>query len=159
MRFEYTPLAAVLLMGAPFTGSLPAPAEIPWMSEEAMRADLTGRTLEGYYHFPVSWTASFEEGGRYHVRERDLEAKELQAEGRWYFRGRAFCLFYGPPSWPLLERCAAVTKISANCYEFHLVWPGVRPRLDDGGFRPQPLWHSRGWRRGEPPTCEEKPTV
>ena len=128
------------------------------MSEEAIRADFVGRTLQGYYYFGIAWIASFDQGGRYRVTEKEEDGIELQAEGQWYFRGRAFCFFYGPPSWPLRERCAAVTKISANCYAFHLFRADAGPPIDALGFQPRRSWHSRGWRQGEPSTCEEKPT-
>jgi len=104
------------------------------MSEEAMRADFVGNTLQGYYRDGVTWTASFDEGGRYRVSEKELDAKELQAEGRWYFRGRAFCFLYGPPAWRLEKRCVAAVKIRANCYEFHLVWPSARLPFDERGL-------------------------
>lgn len=151
LRRSFLCLACALLANLPL-----ATAENPWMSEEAMRADFAGKRLEGYYYFSVTWTATFDEGGRYQVGEREPDGRVLEAQGRWYFRGQAFCLFYGPPSWLLLERCSQVRKISSNCYEFHLVWPDGRPR-DEGGAQPQPLWHSRGWRQGEPSTCETNP--
>jgi hypothetical protein len=50
-------------------------------------------------------------------------------------------------------------KLGANCYEFHLVWPDARVAGDAKSFRPEPRWHSRGWRRGEPSTCEATPAV
>jgi hypothetical protein len=128
--------------------------ETPWMSEEAMRADFVGTTLRGYYRDGGPWVASYDGGGRYDVREG-----ELQAVGNWYFRGRAFCFLYGPPAWPLEERCVATVKVSANCYEFHLVWPDPRVPGDAKSFQPQRRWHSRGWRPKEPSTCEPVPIV
>jgi hypothetical protein len=144
-------LAACALLAAQW----PAAAEAPWMSEEAMRADFVGETLEGYYWTGRPWTASYAGNGRYEVREG-----EKHAVGTWYFRGRAFCFHYGPPDWPLAERCGAVRKLSANCYQFHLVLPtasgGV---LREGDFWPLVRWNSRGWRVREPSTCEERPVV
>ena len=125
-----------------------------WMSEEAMRADFVGNTLRGYYRDGGPWTASYGGGGRYEVREG-----ELRAAGSWYFRGRAFCFLYGPPAWALEERCIATVKVGDNCYEFHLVWPDARAAGNGKSFRPEPRWHSRGWRSKEPSTCEATPTV
>ena len=147
-------VGCALLAGSPQTS-----AEPPWMSEEAMRADFVGKTLQGYYRDGVTWSASYDEEGRYRVGEKELDGKELRAEGRWYFRGRAFCFFYGPPAWRLEERCVATVKVGANCYEFHRDWPDARMPSDGRGFSPEPRWHSRGWRQGEPSTCEEKATV
>ena len=109
-------VACALLAKSPL-----ASAETPWMSEEAMRADFIGVTLQGYYYDGSTWTASYAGSGRYDVREG-----ALRAVGNWYFRHRAFCFLYGPPSWPLEERCVAAVKVGTNCYEFHLVWPDAR---------------------------------
>ena len=117
-------LACALLAKVPL-----ATAEMPWMSQEAMRADFVGETLRGYYRDGTPWTASYGDAGRsdrYEVGEG-----KLRAVGTWYFRDRAFCFFYGPPVWPLEERCVATIKVGANCYEFHLVWPDARA-VDDG---------------------------
>jgi hypothetical protein len=142
-------LAVAALLGAPRLAS----ANARWMSEAAMRADFIGGTLQGFYRDGRTWVASYAGSGRYEVREG-----ERHAVGIWYFRGQAFCFHYGPPHWPLLERCGAVAKLSANCYQFHFVFPGSGPeppREED--FRPLPVWSSRGWRQQEPSTCEEKP--
>ena len=142
-------LACALLAKVPL-----AAAEIRWMSQEAMRADFVGETLRGYYYDGRPWTGSYAGGGRYEVREG-----ERHAVGTWYFRGRAFCFFYGPPHWPLAELCGAVNKLSANCYEFHRVYPSTGDFLREGDFRPTQRWVSRGWRVREPSTCEERPIV
>jgi hypothetical protein len=119
-----------------------------------MRADFVGGTLRGYYRTGGPWIASYDGGGHYDVREG-----ELRAVGSWYFRGRAFCFLYGPPVWSLEERCVATVKVSANCYEFHLVWPDAQDDGEGKGFRPQRRWHSRGWRQKEPSTCDTTPIV
>ena len=149
MRRPFLCLACALLANLPL-----ATAETPWMSQEAMRAAFIGETLRGYYRDGGPWTASYDGTGRYDVREG-----ELRAVGNWYFRDRAFCFHYGPPVWPLEERCVATVKVGANCYEFHLVWPDARAARDGKSFRPEPRWHSRGWRQREPSTCEVTPSV
>ena len=143
-----------LLACAPLATLSLAAAEIRWMSQEAMRADFVDKTLRGYYHDGTPWTASYGGDGRYDVREGGL-----RAVGSWYFRDRAFCFFYGPPAWSLEERCVATVKVGANCYEFHLVLPDARVPGDREDFRPEPRWHSRGWRQKEPSTCETTPSA
>lgn len=149
MRRSFLCLACALLANLPL-----AAAELPWMSQEAMRADFVGETLRGYYHDGSPWMATYEDDGRYEVREG-----ELRAVGNWYFRDRAFCFYYGPPVWLLEERCVATVKVGTNCYEFHLVWPDSRAAGDGKSFRPERRWHSRGWRQREPSTCEVTPSV
>jgi hypothetical protein len=142
-------LAAALL-----AGSLPASAEPDWMSPEAIGAEFLSKKMRGYFFNSETWTASRHEGGRF-----DMCQGSRCVEGRWFFRGRAYCIVSGPPYWPLSERCTLVTKVGANCYEFHVTSPLAGPRLDKGDFRPESRWHSRGWREEEPSTCESSPTV
>jgi hypothetical protein len=146
------PSSVAFVASALLVASRLASAEAPWMSEEAMRADIVGETLQGYYYDGRPWTGSYAGSGRYEVREG-----EKHAVGTWYFRGRAFCFLYGPPHWPLGERCGAVNKLSANCYQFHRVYPSSGEVLREGDFRPTQPWVSRGWRAREPSTCEERP--
>jgi hypothetical protein len=143
--------ASVPMLAAALAGS-GTRAEDRWMSEEAMRADFVGKPLRGYYHNHAPWEAVFHAGGRYEYR-----GLRGQALGGWYFRGRVFCHQIGPPYMDL--SCGAATKISANCYEFHVVDLGPKGTLDEGDFRPRPFWHSRGWREDEPSTCEARPSV
>lgn len=147
--FSFCFVACILL-----AASRLASAGAPWMTEQAVRADIVGETLQGYYHDGIPWTASYAGSGRYEVREGGRHAV-----GTWYFRGQAFCFFYGPPAWPLKERCVATVKVGANCYEFHLVGPDARVPGDGKGFRPELRWHSRGWRQREPSTCEATPSA
>ena len=121
------------------------------LSEEVIRAEFAGKALEGYYRRGGDWAASFSPDGKYDAREGAL----LAAAGEWYLRGNALCMFYGPPFWALAERCATVTKVSTNCYEFYLAWPDAERRFGSSAF--QPIWHSRGWLLDEPPTCHERP--
>jgi hypothetical protein len=123
----------------------------PWMSQEAIRAEFTGRTLQGYYYDGADWLASYAAGGRY-----DIVYRGKNAQGEWYFHEHVMCLFYGPPHWPLYERCVVTTKVSANCYDFRWVWPDATPR---GPVDLGQTWHARGWRQGEPSTCEDRPSA
>jgi hypothetical protein len=170
VKLRISLLSIALIAGALLAGWLPVRGEASWMSEEAVRAELVGTPLEGYNNnVPVVWRSIFEAGGRYRFSERVQESKklplegrlhfflegtELQAEGRWYFRGRALCTLYeGPPFRSLKERCSAVSRISVNCYQWHTV-----RLIEEGGFRPEPLSFARGWRQGEPSTCEVQPS-
>ena len=148
------PVPVCFLACALLVASALAAAQTPWMSEDAMRADFVGEALQGYYDDGRPWTASYAKSGQYQVSEG-----ERHATGTWYFRGRAFCFLYGPPHWPLGERCGAVSKLSANCYQFHRVYPGMDELSDEREFRPETPWTSRGWRRKEPSTCEARPSV
>lgn len=149
------PFSFCVVAGTLLTASQLTATEIPWMTEDAIRADIIGETLQGYYYDDgLQWMASYAGSGRYEVREG-----ERHAVGTWYFRGRAFCFLYGPPHWPLQELCGAVNKLSANCYEFHRIYPGTGEFLDEGEFRPEQAWVSRGWRQREPSTCEARPSV
>jgi hypothetical protein len=128
-----------------------APATEPrWMNEEAMRAAFIGKTLDGHYSTGVTMTETYHPEGRLEYREKARDAK-----GYWYFRnGNVFCTFYDP-AYRMNGGCWTVIKASANCYEFYLSGlrePGTEPRGDE-------RWQARGWRRGEPSTCEEKPSV
>src|SRR5262245_1635362 len=139
----------MLLLAALLAGT--AGAEHPWMSEEAMRAEFVGKPLRGYYHNHAPWGAVFHDGGRYEYR-----GLRGHAGGNWYFRGPVFCHEIGAHYMDL--SCGAATKISANCYEFHVVDLGPKGSLDEGA-RPRRSWHSRGWREDEPSTCEARPSV
>ena len=152
-RFGFSSFLLVVctLLGA----SRRAFADGPWMTEEAIRADFTGETLQGYYQDGHRWVASYAGNGRYELRQGDQHVV-----GTWHFRGQGFCFLYGPPHWPLAERCGAINKLSTNCYQFHRVFPGTAEGpLREGDFRPVQPWVSRGWRQREPSTCEERPIV
>jgi hypothetical protein len=80
-----------------------------------------------------------------------------QGFGAWEIRGRVICHDTGPPF--AQKGCGAARKISANCYQFHLLDTVPNKAFDESNFRPRIAWHSRGWRQHEPPTCHEHPTV
>jgi hypothetical protein len=149
--------ALVLLLGpvalTTLASSSPGLAEPDWMSEEDMRAAFVGKPLRGYYASRAPWTATFIEGGRYEYQQETLPL----AFGTWQMRGRVFCHYAGPPY--SHTGCGAAKKIGENCYEFHLVEASTIDALGEGSFRPRAMWHSRGWRQDQPPTCEQHPTV
>jgi hypothetical protein len=124
-------------------------AEPRWMGEEAIRAEIAGKALEGYFYNGPSWTGRYDKDGRFEGCD-----ERLCGTGRWFTRNGWLCLLGGSPRWDPTERCAAVIRIGANCYQFHWAFP-----LAKGEVGPDSLWHSRGWRQGEPSTCEDKPSV
>jgi hypothetical protein len=127
---------------------LPAQAAV-WMSEAAMRGAFIGRTLDGHYGNGQTWTETYFANGRLDYRE-PLRG----AVGDWFFRGQVFCTFYDPgQAHALSGGCWHALKASTNCYEFYLATDGDDLGSDETGVAPH--WTARGWRRGEPATCEE----
>lgn len=139
-------------------GQSPAPAQVPagppWMSEAAMRAAFIGKTLDGHYGNGLTWTETYFGDGRLDYREPGR-----RAAGRWHFRGNVFCTFYDPaqPFPPLNGGCWTTLQAGANCYEFYVAASGTGPDLEEEA--PAGRWNARGWRRGEPSTCHDKPSV
>ena len=134
-----------------------------WMSEDAMRTDFVGQTLDGHYGSGLNWTESYANNGRLDYREG-----ARRASGSWSFRGPVFCTFYDPVFRGVFSGgCWQVLKTSANCYEFFTAAraPGATgpDRKDDGDDSAEPgartQWNARGWRRDQPSTCEDKPSV
>ena len=126
---------------------LPAQAA-GWMSEASMRRAFIGRTLDGHYGNGQTWTETYFADGRLDYRE-PLRG----AVGDWFFRGQVFCTFYDPEQAHALSGgCWHALKAGANCYEFYLATGDDLGSDETGGA---PHWTARGWRRGEPATCEE----
>lgn len=133
-----------------------------WMSEEAMRADFAGETLDGHYGNGTTWTETYFPDGRI-----DYKENQRMALGRWSFSAGAFCTFYDPPFVPaFVGGCWQVLKLGPNCYEFYTAGarlppqPGAQDDEDDAGARAMPLrWNARGWRTSQPSSCPEKPSV
>ncbi len=132
--------------------AVPASAR-PWMSEEAMRAAFIGRTLDGHYIDGHGWTETYAAEGRLDYRE--AERKGL---GYWYFRGDVFCTFYDP-GYGLSGGCWTAIQASTNCYEFYMADTGDRGAEDEATPGPLGRWVARAWRKGEPSTCEDRPTA
>jgi hypothetical protein len=142
-------LAATVLAAAPL---LAAPVS-HWMSEDDMRAAFIGRTLDGHYVDGLRWTESYGADGRLDYRESARKGR-----GYWYFRGRVFCTFYDP-GYGLNGGCWTAVTASANCYEFYVAGLNDNPAEDDIAPGPRRSWAARAWRRGEPSTCGDKPSV
>jgi hypothetical protein len=126
------------------------------MSETAMREAFIGKTLDGHYADGLAWTEVYLDDGRLDYRD-----PLRQAVGTWYFRdGTVFCTFYDPPDRPSMAGgCWTTLRIGANCFEFYLVGLTDKRAGDDGLPDMAPRWNARGWRKDEPSTCNEKPSV
>ena len=132
----------------------PAAAQSTWMTEEAMRRAFIGTTLDGYYADGEDWTESYGADGRLGYHDR----KHGKVVGYWYFRDRVFCTIYDPGQ-PIGGGCFTALQESANCYAFYSA--GFGDREADRPLPPGPVgqWVARASRRGEPSTCEARPTV
>jgi hypothetical protein len=144
---------AVLSMLACVSLGLPVRADHAWMSEDAMRSAFVGKTLDGYYADGQGWTETYESNGRLDYRDTTRSSP-----GFWYFRDEVFCTFYDPGR-NVTGGCFTALQASANCYEFYLA--ALSEREADKEPAPGPIgrWVARAARRGEPSTCEARPTV
>ena len=133
-----------------------APADDPWMSEDAMRAAFIGKTLDGHYGNGLSFTETYFAGGQLEYRE-----DKRQAKGQWHFRGHVFCTFYEVSARDLRLNggCWTAVKMGANCYDFYLAGLAPEPPFEDETRDMADRWSARGWRSEEPSTCSEKPSV
>jgi hypothetical protein len=137
-----------------FAGLAATPASANrWMSQEAMRAAFIGKTLDGHYVDGLAWSETYSAEGRLDYRE-----SLRKGLGFWYFRGQVFCTFYDPGH-GLSGGCWTTVQASTNCYEFYLA--GLSDRGAEGESSPGPLsgWLARAWRKGEPSTCEDRPST
>jgi hypothetical protein len=125
-----------------------------WMTEAAMRKAFIGKTLDGHYVDDVEWTETYDPGGRL-----DYKESARAGAGHWFFRGRVFCTFYDPGH-GLNGGCFTAVEASANCFEFYVAdLRGSDTGEEGAGPGPMGQWVARAWRRGEPSTCEPRPTV
>lgn len=146
--------APLLLLGALAVAAGRASADPPYLTEAEIRAAIVGHTLDGHYGNGVTWTETYTTGGRLAYRETSRAAV-----GQWSFRpGGVFCTFYDPGSADTLSGgCWLVVHSSANCFEFYAA--DAAPREPEDGSAPPLRWNAQGWRRDEPSTCTEKPSV
>lgn len=131
----------------------PARAGPSWMTEDAMRAAFIGKTLDGHYVDGMKWSETYDPNGRLDYRE---EARA--GAGRWFFRRHVFCTFYDPGQ-ELIGGCFAAVQAGANCYEFYLASLTEPEVEEDEAPGPAARWVARASRRGEPSTCEARPSV
>ena len=124
------------------------------MSEEAIRAELFGKPVDGHFRNGRTWTVTLFENGRVEQIER-LGQKML---GRWFFRGSVLCSvpdrIHQPP---FVVSCWSISKTSANCYEYFRVDAWGEEPIDKESH--DLTWYGMGWRQGETSTCGERPTV
>jgi hypothetical protein len=146
--------AAVALLAATLAALAPsALANKGWMTEAAMRDAFIGKTLDGYYMDGQTWTETYNADGR--LDYRDDTRNSL---GQWYFRAHVFCTFYDPGQ-GVTGGCFTAVQTSANCYEFYLAALSEREADKEAAPGPVGRWVARAARRGEPSTCQARPTV
>jgi hypothetical protein len=122
------------------------------MSEAAMRAEFSGSRLQGYYHTGVTWAAAYAADGEVEYRHGGEPAN-----GHWFVQGPVFCIYYNLRLRSFTSGgCLNVIKLGSNCYEYYRAEPFGKAHT---GEDVQARWHSRGWRQGEPSTCESRPSV
>jgi hypothetical protein len=120
-----------------------------WMDEAAIRRELVGFTIVGYYRTGERFIDAYAaDGGIVYSDDHATWS------GEWSFHGDVFCTFY-------MGRqhggCFLLSRVGDNCYEYFAVaedWRG--PGAPEGFSDP---WVARGWRRGARSSCEEPPTV
>jgi hypothetical protein len=147
-------LASSLLLACAWTAAgSPLFATGPWMTETAMRTAFIGKTLDGYYADGEDWTERYDADGRL-----DYSDRRRRSPGSWYFRGEVFCTFYDPGR-NVTGGCFTAIQAGTKCYEFYLA--EFSEREADKEVPPGPVgrWVARASRRGEPSTCEARPTV
>jgi hypothetical protein len=144
---------AALLLAAMVPAWPPALATGNWMSQEAMRAELIGKTIDGHYRSGLNWRITIFEDGRFeHYHER-----VHKIPGRWFFRGTVVCSSPEPSSWHYTIGCWSVIKVGANCYEYFRVRVLGEEPIEDASR--DAMWSARGWRQDEPATCEQAPPI
>jgi hypothetical protein len=143
-----------LAMGAIVAMHSMAQATRVWMSEQAIRSEFIGNTLDGHFHDGRTWTVTLSKDGRV----EQIQAPHSMILGRWFIRGSVFCSVPNEMHRPLfLVSCWTITKTSTNCYEyFRVTSSGEEPVEDQSRER---LWYAKGWRQGEASTCGERPSV
>jgi hypothetical protein len=145
---------AVVAIGTVALGVALAPsggAARDWMSEEAMRGEFIGKTLDGQYVNGERWTETYTPDGRL-----DYSESVRKGLGYWFFRGRVFCTFYDPGQ-GLNGGCFNALQPSSNCYEFYFAGASEHDAHKEASPGPLGSWVARAWRKGEPSTCESRP--
>ncbi len=124
-----------------------------WMTEADMRGAFIGKTLDGQYVGGLEWTETYDLNGRL-----DYKESARVGGGYWYFRDHVFCTFYDPGQ-GLNGGCFTAIQASANCYEFYMAALGEREADKTEPPGQAGRWVARASRRGEPSTCEGRPSV
>ncbi len=124
------------------------------MDDPAIRSELIGKAVDGYFRDGQIWTATLAQDGRV----EHLADRRQAIPGRWFFRGSVLCSIPDAPHRPRFNiGCWSIRKASANCYEYFRVrateWEPLEAESSDAA------WYGLGWRQQEASTCFEKPTV
>lgn len=121
------------------------------MTEADMKSTFSGKSFQGYYRTGATWAATYLTDG-----SLDYLHAGQPAKGDWKVHGPVFCVFYALEA-SLGGGYLNVIRRGSNCFEYYRLHPLFA--FDEPGQPASRTWHSRGWRRNEPQTCDEKPTV
>ncbi len=119
------------------------------MDAEEIRTAFIGQTLDGVYPHGAKWSETYAPDGRIDGRD-----EFRRFSGRWTITGQVFCTLFEPPAG---GACWRLRAVGANCYEFHLAAPANAAHREPDVVPAN--WGARGWRRGQPATCEPRPAV
>jgi hypothetical protein len=120
-----------------------------WMRAEQIKSAFAGQDVAGYYADGTTFTESYGSDGRIDYREANR-----RMTGSWSVVSDTFCTIYDTSP---TGGCYRVQQASPNCYEFYFVARDEREAAAPDPKRPS--WTARGWRRNQPSTCAEAPTV
>jgi hypothetical protein len=141
--------AGLLALATPAHATDPPAGELAWMSEEAIRAEFTGRRLTGIYPNFNQWSETIGADGSTDYRE-GLK----HWNGLWWTESGAFCFSYPPPGH---GGCFRVVRVSSNCFELYDY--STHPGQAEAPPAVQDRWNGRMWHADRPTTCEERPAV
>jgi len=119
-----------------------------WLSDDEIEQAFAGRTIEGAYATGLPFIETYEADGRVDYREPNR-----RLTGRWSTVAGSFCTIYDDG---ISGGCFRVRQFGANCYEFYV----SALTEEEAAEAPEPIgWTARGWRVGEPNTCEPAPAA
>lgn len=138
-------LTLLILLHAPAIAG--AADDRVWMSEAAIRAELTNRKLAGQYPNGIRWSEVIHTDGT-----TDYEEAGIRSRGRWTLSGSVFCFKYDTP---LAGGCFRMIKVGSNCYELYVERNFLEPPPVSRD-REQVAWNGRMWRAAEKDTCSNE---
>lgn len=144
--------ARAALLSALAVGVLPtltARGEPTWLTDEAIAAELGGKTLEGRYANGRAFTETYGDDGRLHYLEPGATLG-----GRWSVRAGTLCTIYDTEP---TGGCYRVGKVGANCFEFYFVARTEAAAPGPDGLKPS--WTAQGSIAGQGRACKDSADV
>lgn len=136
----------VALLSIPATLALAGEVDGPlWLKDDAIKAALSGQTLEGRYANGRTFTESYQTNGRVAYVERGATIG-----GRWSVTEGTLCTIYDTDP---TGGCFRVAKVGKNCFEFYFAARSEQqaPGPDDA----KPQWTARGAISGLDVACQD----